>query len=336
MTFLWPPMLAAILLVPLGIVLYQAIDRRRRRLAAGLGAPGLTTPVGGRRPGARGRIPGALFVAAFAVLALALARPQAAVSLPRTEGTVILAFDVSASMAADDITPTRMDAAKAAAKRFVEAQPAGVVIGVVAFSDAGIAVQAPTSDTTAVLAAIERITPTRGTSIGQGIQAALAAIDQAEADTPPSYYSNRSPDPTPAATPVPAGTHGSAVIVLLSDGENNQRPDPVAAAQAAADRGIRIDTVGIGSAAGTTLNLDGFSVHTQLDEATLQQVASITDGTYQEASDAAGLLEIYRDLDTRLVLRTEPIEITALLAAAGVLLFVVGGVLSFAWLGRLP
>ncbi len=132
------------------------------------------------------------------------------------------------------------------------------------------------------------------------------------------------------------GSNGSTVIVLLSDGENNESPDPATAARAAADRGIRIDTVGIGSTAGATLNLNGFQVHTQLDEATLQQVATATGGTYYRATDAAGLLAIYRDLGTNLVFHTEDIEVTALLAAAGVLLFLVGGVLSLAWSGRLP
>lgn len=340
MSFIWPPMLAAILLVPLGIALYVAVDRRRRRLAGALGGRGLTAPGPRHVGGLRTRIPAVLFVTAFAVLALALARPQAAVSLPRQEGTVILAFDVSASMTATDLKPTRMDAAKAAAKAFVEQQPPGVVIGVVAFSDSGIAVQAPTSDQAAVQAAIARITPSSGTSIGRGIQSALAAIDQAQATTPPGYYSNRSPDPAASAPPTPApvapGSNGSTVIVLLSDGENNQSPDPVSVAQVAANLGIRIDTVGLGSAAGTTLDLNGFSVHTALDEATLQQVASVTHGSYYQASDAAGLAAIYRDLSTNLVFRNEDIEITALLAAAGVLLFVVGGVLSLAWSGRLP
>ncbi len=336
MSFIWPPLLAAILLVPLGIALYVAIDRRRRRQAAALGAPGLTGRGAGRSTGLRTRIPPVLFVAGFSILAVALARPQAAVSLPRTQGTVILAFDVSASMTATDLKPTRMDAAKAAAKAFVEQQPPGVVIGVVAFSDSGIAVQAPTSDQAAVEAAIERITPSRGTSIGQGIQSALAAIDRAQATTPPGYYSDRSPDPVTTPVPVAPGSNGSTVIVLLSDGENNESPNPASVAQVAANLGIRIDTVGIGSTAGTTLDLNGFSVHTALDEATLQQIATVTDGTYYQASDAEGLVAVYRNLGTNLVFKSEDIEITALLAAAGVLLFVVGGVLSFAWSGRLP
>ncbi len=336
MSFIWPPVLSAVLLVPLGVLLYRAIEGRRRRRAAALGGLGLA-PAGRRRAqGIRTRIPLLLFLAAFTILTVALARPQAAVPLPRAEGTVILAFDVSASMTADDLKPSRMDAAKAAAKAFVGRQPAGVVIGIVAFSDAGISVLVPSNDQAAVSAAIDRLTPGHGTSLGQGILAALNAVAQAESDTPADYYSNRSPAPSPSATPVPPGSHGSAVIVLLSDGENNEQPDPLAIAQTAADRGIRIDTVAVGSAAGTTLDLNGFKVHTQLDAATLQAVARITDGTYYAAADATQLHAIYEHLDTRLVVKSEQIEVTALFAGASILLLVAGGATSLAWLGRLP
>jgi Ca-activated chloride channel family protein len=335
-SFIWPPMLLALALVPLGILAYREIERRRRRRAAEQGSLGLAQTAIRRPLGVRGRIPAVLCVVGFVILAVAMARPQAAVSLPHTEGTVILAFDVSASMAADDLKPTRMDAAKAAAKDFVMRQPAGVVIGIVAFSDAGLSVQVPSSDQAAVIASIDRLTPARGTSLGQGILASLNAVAQAESDTPPDYYSNRSFAPSPSPSAVPAGSHGSAVIVLLSDGENTESPDPIAAAQTAADQGIRIDTVGIGSAAGTTLDLNGFKVHTQLDEATLQQVAQITGGTYYSADDEAQLHAIYDSLDTRLVVKSEQIEITGLLAGASILLLVAGGVTSLAWLGRLP
>src|SRR3990172_7727655 len=161
---------------------------------------------------------------------LAPARPQTVVSLPRIEGTVILAFDVSGSMAADDMKPTRMEAAKAAARGFVQRQPASVQIGVVAFSDNGFAVQAPTNDQEAILASINRLTPQRGTSLANGILASLNTI-AAGAGAPLQLSSNRSPTPTP--TPVPKGAYTSAVIVLLTDGENTVSPDPLAAAPAA-------------------------------------------------------------------------------------------------------
>jgi Ca-activated chloride channel family protein len=336
MTFLWPPMLALLALVPLGVLLSRAIEeRRRRRLVAvsGLGrAPAVARS--GRR--LRDRLPPLLFLAAFTLLAIALARPQATLSIPRAEGTVVLLFDVSGSMAADDVEPTRMEAAKAAARAFVEGRPAGVVIGVVAFSDAGVAVQPPTSERANVLAAIERLGPSRGTSLGQGIAASLEAITRSRLETPPETYSNRSPAPSTPPAPVPPGSDASTVIVLLSDGENNERPDPLLAAQAAADRGIRIVTVGIGTAGGTVLELDGFRVHTALDEGALRQIAAMTEGTYTAAADAAGLRAAYDQLDLQIVARPEAMEVTALLAGIGAVLLAVGGIASLARWGRLP
>ena len=179
-----------------------------------------------------------------------------------------------------------MAAAKAIATAFVERQPASVVIGVVAFSDSGLSVQVPTNDQSAVLAAIDRLQPQRGTSVAQGITAALTTIANAQAPQNQGYYTSRSPEPTATPEPVPPGSDDSAVIVLLSDGENNGGPDPIDAAQAAADRGVRIQTVGVGSPAGTDLQVGDFQVHTQLDEATLQQIASMTGGTYARADTA--------------------------------------------------
>jgi len=328
-------MLLAVALVPLGILLYRTLEGRRRRAMA-RGGLGLGQGMARRPGGVRARIPAVLFVAGLTVLMVALARPTAAVDLPREEGTVILAFDVSGSMAADDLKPTRMEAAKAATQEFVERQPPGVVIGVVAFSDAGLSVQAPTNDQATVLAAIKRLTPERGTSLGQGIRAALSTIATAENGPVTNYYSNRSPAPTATPAPVPPGSHTSAVIVLLTDGENTQPPDPGAAAQAAADQGVRIYTVGIGSAAGTTLDVDGFKVHTQLDAATLQHISDVTGGTYYAAADEQDLHKVYDELDTRLVVKPQMIEVTSLFAGASVLLLVVGGVFSLLWLGRLP
>jgi len=328
-------MVLAVALMPLGILLYRALEGRRRRAMA-RGGLGVGQGMARRPGGVRARIPAVLFIAGLTVLLVALARPTAAVDLPREEGTVILAFDVSGSMAADDLKPTRMEAAKAATQDFVERQPPGVIIGVVAFSDAGLSVQAPTNDQATVLAAIKRLTPERGTSLGQGIRAALSTIATAENGPVTNYYSNRSPAPTATPAPVPPGSHISAVIVLLTDGENTQPPDPGAAAQAAADQGVRIYTVGIGSAAGTTLDVDGFKVHTQLDAATLQHISDVTGGTYYAAADEQDLHKVYDELDTRLVVKPQMIEVTSLFAGASVLLLVVGGVFSLLWLGRLP
>ncbi len=340
MTFLWPALLLAVALVPLGLLVARRIDVRRRRRMVALGGLGWAPRTAGAAgPGGlmqvSDRIPAILAAAAFVVFAVALARPQATVSLPRVEGTIVLTFDVSGSMAADDVAPTRMEAAKVAAKAIVDRKPPGVVVGVVAFSDSGLAVQTPTSDQETIIQAIDRLGPARGTSLGQGILASLGAIAQAESDTPPGYYSNRSAPPTEVPSPVAPGSHAAAAIVLFSDGENNERPDPLAAAQTAADRGVRIETVGVGTAAGATLDLDGFRVQTQLDEALLRQIADMTAGTYEPAA-SADPGAVYASLAERLVSRDESIEVTALVAAAGLVLLIVAGVTSMARSGRLP
>lgn len=328
-------MLVCLLLVPLGVGLYVALLRRRQRFAARFSSFGGAQAISGRPLGARRHVPPTLFGVGLTILLIALARPQTLVSLPRVEGTVILAFDVSGSMAADDMKPTRMEAAKAAARTFVERQPGSVQIGVVAFSDSGFAVQAPTNDQAKVVGAINRLTPQRGTSIGQAILASLNTIAVNE-EQPVPLYSDRGPTPTLTPTPVPKGSHTSAVIVLLSDGENNAAPDPLEAAQMAADRGVRVYTVGIGSAAGTTLHVNGFTVHTQLDEAALQQIAQITDGSYYNAENQQDLEAIYNNLNPQLIIKPEQTEVTALFASAGVLLLLIGGICSLMWFSRLP
>jgi Ca-activated chloride channel family protein len=339
MSFIWPFMLLSVLLVPIGAGLYVALERRRRKRFATRGGPGFARGITRPSSGLRGRVPAVLILAGLAVMTVAMARPQAVVSLPRQEGTVILAFDVSASMGATDMAPTRIAAAKAAAKDFVARQPRGITIGVVAFSDSGISVQTPTDDQGTVLAAIDRLTPQRGTSVANGIFASLKAIAVAEAGPfSHDYYTNATPAPSPAEapTPVPAGTHTTAVIVLLSDGENNESPDPLAAAQAAADRGVRVYTVGLGSAAGTTVKLNGFEVFTQLDEATLQQVSQITGGTYYAATDAQQLRSVYDNLDTQLVVTPQLTEITSLVAGLSLVMLIAGALTSLVWLGRMP
>lgn len=337
MSFIWPTMLIFLLLIPLGVVLYIRLYRQRRRLIATYGTLGVLRETAGRRLGSRRHIPPVLFLLGLTILIIALARPQAVVSLPRIEGTVILAFDVSGSMAAEDLKPTRMEAAKVAARDFVQRQPSTVQIGVIGFSDSGFAIQAPTNDQDTILAAINRLTPQRGTSLGQGILASLKTIAvNAGQVQPPLLYSNRTPAPTPSPTPVPKGAYTSAVIVLLTDGENNAAPDPLVAAQTAVDRGVRIYTVGIGSAAGTSLHVNGFTIHTQLDEAMLQQIAQLTDGSYYNAQNQQELNSIYENLDPQLVIKPEKMEVTSLFAGASILMLLIGGSFSLLWFSRLP
>ncbi len=284
MSFIWPVVLILLLLIPLCVVLYVRLQRRRRRLSVSYGSLGLVQAAAGRQLGVRRHIPPAL---------------------------------------------------KVAARAFVEQQPRSVQIGVLAFSDSGLAVQAPTNDQAAILAAINRLSPQRGTSLGQGILASLNTIAAAN-EPPPRIYSNLTPTPAASPTPVPAGTYTSAAIVLLTDGENNENPDPLEAAQLAAERGVRIYTVGIGSAAGTTLHVNGFTVHTALDEAMLQHVAQLTEGAYYNAESQQDLRAIYENLGLQLVIKPEDTEVTALFAGASMLLLLIGGVCSMLWLSRVP
>jgi Ca-activated chloride channel family protein len=338
-TFLWPMALLLLLLAPVLVLGYLALERRRRARLAGLGSLGAFASVGDQGGMSRAFhrwLPAWLVLTGLITLIVAIARPQAVVGIPRQEGIVVLAFDVSASMAADDIEPTRMEAAKAAATSFVERQPGGVIIGIVAFSDSGLSVQAPTSDQAAVLAAIARLRPERGTSLNQGIGAALEAIATTEDGGVHGYYTDRSPEPTASPAPVPPGSHGSAIVVLLSDGEATGDRDPLAGAQAAADRGIRVDTIGVGSAGGAVIDVDGFQVQTQLDEATLRSIADMTGGSYQHAGTSDALQRVYATLETTLAVHDERMEVTALVAALGLGLLVLGGVSGLVWLGRLP
>jgi Ca-activated chloride channel family protein len=328
-------MFIGLLLIPAMVVAYVGMQRRRQLMSARFGNAGLVQGAAGRGLGVRRHIPPALFLIALTILITALARPQTMVSLPRLEGTIILAFDVSGSMAADDLEPTRMEAAKTAAREFVKRQPPSVQVGVVSFSDGGFMTQPPTNDQDAVFAAITRLTVQRGTSLSRGIESSLNVI---AAGTNPELTLSISRDdsPTPTPTLVPKGTYIPAAIVLLTDGENTQLPDPLAAAQVAADRGVRIYTVGVGSAEGAILNLEGFTVRSRLDEATLQQISEMTGGTYHNAQDEEDLQAIYNNLNPQLVIKPQTTEVTSLFAGAGILVLMLGGLLSLLWLGRMP
>jgi Ca-activated chloride channel family protein len=336
MSFIWPAMLVSLLSIPLLIWLYFRYQQRRRKVVASFSS---LMPIAGAEGGSRNwrlHLPALLFLAGLAILMLAMARPQTTVSLPKVQGTVILTFDVSGSMAADDLKPTRIEAAKAAAREFVAEQPLNVQIGVVAFSDSGFSVQVPTNDKEAVLATINRLSPARGTSLANGILVSLNTIAVANAVENPGYYSNLTPAPTQTPTPVPQGVYTPATIILLSDGENTVNPDPLEAVQAAADRGVRIFTVGIGTPAGAVLEVEGFKVQTRLDEAMLKEISQRTGGEYFNADSEQDLLDIYKNLDTQLVVRPEEMEITSILAGAGVLALLAGGIFSLAWFSRMP
>jgi Ca-activated chloride channel family protein len=324
-------MLYVLAVIPLLIALYLNLQDRRRRIIENYGKLGLVQSDSGRGLGARRHIPATLFLISLTVMVLALARPQTVLSLPRVAGTVMLVFDVSGSMAAEDMKPTRLDAAKAAAREFVLRQPPGVKIGVVAFSEGGLPVLVPTDDQGAVLAAINRLTPQRGTSLANGMLMALDAIVQNQVPV------TGTADQSAPAPELSAGQdYSSAVVVLLTDGENNMSPDPFEVAQAAADAGIRIHTVGIGSPAGVDLQVEGFTVHTMLDEVTLKEIAQLTGGIYFSAQNEEQLRGIYENIKPQMVVETEEMEVTSLFAGIGILILLVGGTFSLLWFNRMP
>ncbi len=360
MEFLWPDLLWLLLLVPVLIAGYILAQRRRQRFALRYASLSLVKEALGKGPGWRRHIPPALFLLGLTAMIVALARPQMVVRLPSQEGTIILTIDVSGSMAADDLKPTRMDAAKAAARTFVQSQPPSVRIGVVSFTDTAFAVQAPTTDQDSVLAAIDRLYPQRGTAIGSGLIASIRALYDAPDGNPVAPSNSNQPfgqsfggfgfapgpggggnpnDSLDSLPPVGGDQQtaaSNAVIVLLTDGENNMGVDPRDAAQAAADRGIRVYTIGIGSKEGSILHIQGRSVATRLDEDLLKQVAQTANGAYYNALSEGDLKGIYQNLGTRLVMHTEKTEVTAGLTGLAAVLSIIGGFLSLLWFNRLP
>jgi Ca-activated chloride channel family protein len=304
-------------------------DARRAELAA-LGLAGPRTPP-------RRHLTPVLYLLALTLLFAALARPQATVAEPRREGTVVLAFDVSASMAATDLNPTRMEAAKAAARRFVERQPTTVKVGVVAFGESGLVTQQPTADKSRVVAAIDRLTPAGGTALGRGIQTSLAVI----VGKPVTLPSDAAVGPGSGAGSgsveeqgADLGYHGSAAVILLSDGENTTEPDPLGVAELASTAGVKVYPIGLGSPQGTVLEIDGFQVATALDEAMLRRIASTTDGEYFAAADEASLARVYDSIDPLWTVQAKKTEVTALAGVVAALLLLVGASLSLTRAGR--
>ena len=340
-------MLFTLLAIPALVALYLRLQRRQRVLVTSFRSPDRGQPVNKNAPGFRRHLPPLFSLAGLAIILVALARPQAEISLPRIEGTVILVFDVSASMGATDVEPSRLEAAKTAAREFVLSQPETVQIGIVSFSGSGFTVQTPTNDTNTLLSTIDRLQPTSSTSLGEGILAALntiavdaglTAIDPAvDTDTAAMELAGQTSEPVQEETLVelPEGLYPSSVIVLLSDGENSQGSDPLEAAQAAAEHGVRIDALGFGTTAGITLEVDGYSVHTALDEGTLQQIAQAAGGAYYAAQSEADPAEVYANLSPELVVKTESMEITSVLAGGSILILLVSSLFSMLWFGRL-
>lgn len=328
MSFAWPLMLLSLAIVPSLVVGYVLLMRERAARANRLGTMAPATGGPSRRPGWRRHLPPAIFLAAVALLLMAMARPQVS-GFPHREGTVILAFDVSGSMKADDLKPSRVDAAKQAAEDFVKHQPSTIKIGLVAFGNGGLVVMQPTGVQKDVTSAIERLSAGGGTSLSEGIMTSLGAIagkpivlDQAALDGD--------------LTSVNIGYFGSAAIVLLSDGENLGGFDPLNAAQIAGNAGVRVYTIGVGTADGATVDIDGYRVATALDEPLLQEIATRTSATYFAAQDTTSLAKIYDRIDLHMTTKGDAMEVTSLAAAVAAVLLVMGGGLTMRWFGRVP
>jgi Ca-activated chloride channel homolog len=309
----------AVLVTAAAITGYVLLQRRRNAALRATGFASLTS--GGR---IRRHLPYALLLAALPILLTGLARPEAKLAVPRVAGTVLLAFDASNSMKATDVSPSRLGAAQAAATGFVGEQPSSVDVGVLVFGDQALLTQEPTDDHDAAIAAIRRASPGGGTSLGQAILVALGTIVGKQVTLPED-----------GAPPPALGYWPSATIVVFSDGQETGGPDVEAAAELAASAGIRIQTVGVGTSQGATVEVDGFQLGTALDESLLTQVAKTTGGEYHPAADAAALAASTKSIDLRLTTKKEPVELTAPFAAAALVLLTLGGLLGLRWHGRI-
>ena len=279
---------------------------------------------------------------ALGALVFAIARPTAIVTLPLSERTIILAMDVSGSMRAEDIKPNRLVASQEAAKTFIRNLPREVKVGVVSFAGTAAVVQAPTTSHEDAIAAIDRFQLQRATATGSGIILSLATLFPDHGieiqhvtgqRNFPGAPIGRNPDAKPF-TPVEPGSYSSAAIIMLTDGQRTTGPDPLDAAKMAAERGVRVYTVGMGTTAGEVIGFEGWSMRVRLDEETLKTVSTATLGEYFYAGTAEDLKKVYEALSSRMVVERKETEVSALFAALGALLAVLSAGLSVWWFGR--
>lgn len=354
MRFLWPDMLWLLLALPLLAAAYVYLLARRKKAA--LVYASLALPRAAMGPGQRLRrhIPPLLFLLALGTALLACARPSATVTLPSDTFTLVLAMDASLSMQASDVAPTRISAAQQAARSFIGNLPASARLGIVSFAGAATLVQPPTDNRQDMLEAIDRFQLQRGTATGSGLILALATLfpDDGIDQELMLFSSSSTRVDRPAASldqagaleaarkreqerpPAQPGSYANGAIILLSDGRRTTGPDPMDAARMAAQRGVRVYTVGFGTPQGAPIGEGGWSYFMQLDETTLRAVAKMTAGEYFQAGSAADLSQVYRNLSTHFSLERKETEIGALLAAASALLLVAACALSILWFKR--
>jgi Ca-activated chloride channel homolog len=346
LTFLWPDMLWLLLVVPLLVLAYWWLLRRKKKLAVRYASLAMVKDAIGAGSKLRRHVPPILFLASLALMILAIARPQALVTLPSQHETIILAMDVSGSMRAADVEPNRLVAAQNAARAFVSDQPQNTRVGVVSFAGTAAVVQPPTRNKEDIIAAIDRFQLQRGTAVGAGILVSLKTIfpeiefdlrswnPRGDAKNPPLDRAGRGKDKEQPQT-VPPGSYTAAAIILLTDGQTTTGPDPIESARMAAERGIRVFTVGIGTEKGEMIGAEGWSMRVRLDEAALKQIANVTQGEYFYAGTANDLKKVYEVLSSKLVFEQRQQEVTALFAGAAALLAVLAAMLSMVWFGRI-
>lgn len=347
MDLLWPFSLVLLGLLPLLIVAYIWILRRRKRFAVRFSSLSLVRAAVGKQSRWRRHVPFALFLLALASLIVAAGRPVAIISVPAGRTTIVLAMDVSRSMCAVDIAPNRLEAAKDAARAFVDAQGANTQIAIVAFAGLAELVQPPTTDQELLFDAIDSLIPGRRTAIGSAI---LKSIDTI-AEIDPSVAPSTSPGQASSVVPVPNGAYAPDIIVVLTDGVSNSGPMPLDAGQQALERGLRVYTIGYGTAnnqspmdcgdgfgggqffgqgPGGGGPFGGGGFRRGIDEETLKEVSSMTGGEYYEATSAAELQSVFENLPTHLITRHETTELSVFFVALGAL--VVAGALALALL----
>jgi len=343
MKFLWPSLLWLLLIVPLLVLLYLWLLKRRRKVVVRYA--GLANVKAAMGSGHRWRrhIPPVLLLLATTTMLLAVARPTAVLTLPSSHRTIVLAMDVSGSMRARDVEPSRLQAAQAAARAFVEQVPASTRLAVVEFAATAAVVQPPTRSREDVINAIDRFELQRGTAVGSGILISLKAL------FPDAEFNLRRnnpravPKPTPPnASEAPAeevvpfdSAEGSAAIILLTDGQSTTGPDPVVSAELASERGIPVYTVGIGTPDGFIIGSEGWSMRVRLDEDALKSIAEVTDGEYFFAGTADELKKVYEALNSKLVFEKRETEIAALFAGLAAALTILAALLSMLWFNRI-
>ena len=336
MTLIWPGFLWLLGLVPLFIGVYIWV-LRRKRVGLRYSSLSLVRAALPRYSNIRRHVPFALFLLALTSLIVTLSRPVQIVSVPSGQATIILALDVSGSMRQQDIRPSRLQAAKAAALSFIDNQKNSTRIAIVAFAGYAELIQPATSDHAALRYAIQSLTTARGTAIGSGILEALDAIAEIDPNVAPSVTD---PSSEEEPIPVPKGAYVPHIIVLLTDGVATTGPFPLDAAQQAVDRGVRIYTIGFGTENGSPDfgggpqgggPRQGGGFRRGIDEETLKQIASMSDGKYYAASSANELLDVFQNLPTYLITISEVTEISFIFAALGALLVAVSMALSLRW-----